>query len=148
MKKIFTIIALVLVCLTSNAKKVDYTSIDEVIAKVVLSTTDIKVDTVIVLNNKEVKIDAYHNHINGYLLTVNVYTDSKAIRNHCCKVFKDLGFEKYSDYNNFHSVARLHTSKFIEYIELPIEFEISHIRERLFWIEHNMRYYYSISRTR
>lgn len=139
MKKIFTIVALILVCLTSTAKKVDYSSLDEVIAKVVLSTTDIKVDTVIVLNNKEVKINAYHNHINGYLLTVNVYTDSKAIRNHCCKLFKNLGFEKYSDYNDFHSVARLHTSKFIEYIELPLEFQLSNIKYDLIMLKH--RYY-------
>ena len=139
MKKIFVILALVLVCFTSNAKKVDYSCLDEIINKVVLSTTDIRVDTVIVLNGKEVEIDACHYHINGYLITVNVYTDKKAIRNHCCKLFKELGFEEYSEYHNYFDMARLHTSKSIEYIPRPADFELLDIKYDLIMLKHYIR---------
>lgn len=139
MKKIFVILALVLVCFTSNAKKVDYSCLDEIINKVVLSTTDIRVDTAIVLNGKEVEIDACHYHINGYLITVNVYTDSKAIRNHCCKLFKELGFEEYSEYHNYFDMARLHTSESIEYVPRPADFELLDIKYDLIMLKHYIR---------
>ena len=139
MKKIFVILALVLVCFTSNAKKVDYSCLDEIINKVVLSTTDIRVDTVIVLNGKEVEIDACHYHINGYLITVNVYTDKNAIRNHCCKLFKELGFEEYSEYHNYFDMARLHTSESIEYIPRPADFELLDIKYDLIMLKHYIR---------
>lgn len=139
MKKIFIILTLVLACFTSNAKKVDYSCLDEIINKVVLSTTDIQVDTVIVLNGKEVEIDACHYHINGYLITVNVYTDKKAIINHCCKLFKELGFEEYSEYHNYFDMARLHTSESIKYVPMPIEAELSRIKYELMMLKHNIR---------
>lgn len=107
MKKIFTIIALVLVCLTSTAQNIDYSPIDDILSTLITENPvsdkiyKVKIDTTIVIDNSPVKIEALKEYYPSHTdLLIGVRSEETKNIKHVYELGLNLGFEnriRYAD---------------------------------------------------